>query len=248
LTESPPVTLTLALYKFYGPARVDVLQNLLICFSSPGQLNDPLEGIPPIKNPIGATELRLISDHSAKVNYKETFIRKLTDKLVSVGKSPRIARKLAAKAAETREARELIDQFPTQLALEVKSIADKILDGNMIEEAVEALGVYSMTETIASGPMWAHYANNYQGFALQFDLESSFFYSPENGNFLPKKVLYQNRQIEGLSDFRGEDVLLTKSVDWAYEKEWRMLVERSASKLTTPSGHSLFAIEASAIS
>ena len=66
------------------------------------------------------------------------------------------------------------------------------------------------------GPMWAHYATGQTGICIGFsteELKTAFF-----------KVNYEERD---LSEFSGPEGLLlamtTKSRDWAYEAEWRLI-------------------------
>lgn len=39
----------MALYKYFPAERIDVLQSGRVCFSSPLNLNDPFEFMPPLK-------------------------------------------------------------------------------------------------------------------------------------------------------------------------------------------------------
>jgi hypothetical protein len=72
---------------------------------------------------------------------------------------------------------------------------------------------FCLSETPDSAPMWAHYGSNGQGIVLEFSLSSEFFeVSP------PIKVRYGNRR-PTVKDTRA--ALVTKNVEWAYEREWR---------------------------
>ena len=219
----------------------------MVCFSSPKQLNDPLEGVPPIRNPIGSVELAFINAHAADYNFEDRLFEGSRQKFLAAGKSSRVARKLATKLLLSKPAKGLISGFPMALAAESANLTKIVLDNDLIGETTDGIGVFSMTETISSGPMWVHYGHNFEGFGLEFDLNSDFFHSSTSGTFLPKSVLYENRVIDGLGSMRDQDILMTKNVDWSYEKEWRMLRDRDTASLVTASGHCLFAINASAI-
>lgn len=241
-TETPS-----SLYKFYGASRIDVLENLSVCFSSTQQLNDALEGIPPIINAIGGAELNWISDHYSQTNLEERIIEKFTDRYILEGKSPRIARKLAWKLSRSKEARSLLKELKTQLPTAAAGLINFAIDSGVIDDVSENTGIFSMTECIDSGPMWAHYGQGFEGFALRFNLDHPFFRSKKNNGFLPKQVVYESRCIDGLSNARESDFFLTKSEHWSYEKEWRIFHNRDEADFTTPSGHSLFKIEPSVI-
>ncbi|HEY9274435.1 DUF2971 domain-containing protein [Achromobacter sp.] len=92
-------------------------------------------------------------------------------------------------------------------------------------------------------PMWAHYANNLQGFAIQFD-ESALERGVPNSGF--GNVSYLREPSKGLSDLLERAYVLqkpryiawlqqgvfqtayySKAEYWSYENERRMLVEQS---------------------
>lgn len=88
--------------------------------------------------------------------------------------------------------------------------------------------VGSLCETNTSVLMWSHYANNHSGFCIEYDLRNAANDNIAKQNLYP--VLYQDR-----SDTQREDAcsgiefyslysVLRKSTDWAYEKEWRIVL------------------------
>jgi hypothetical protein len=95
----------------------------------------------------------------------------------------------------------------------------------------EDLGVVSLAATVDNLLLWAHYASSHTGIAIEFhasDLTHGKFF----GDALP--VAYQV-DLPVVDVYRDEPtdqvrkILLTKSEDWAYEREWRITVtNRSA--------------------
>ena len=89
--------------------------------------------------------------------------------------------------------------------------------------------------------MWAHYAESHSGFLLEFDSESSFFkqqLSPEDKLRKLRKVHYSSKrpsltfqEANRLTDF------LTKSREWSYEREWRMIRPLQEATVTIKAGH-----------
>ena len=65
--------------------------------------------------------------------------------------------------------------------------------------------------------MWSHYANSHQGFALAFDTDHEFF----RNQTVP--VVYSTARPH-IRRGHWRDILRTKSVDWLYEREWRVIV------------------------
>ena len=90
------------------------------------------------------------------------------------------------------------------------------------------IGILSLTETPTNQAMWAHYADNHQGFVLTFDTANTFFHRRRslNDDFHHlRKVIYMARTPAGRSLIKldGNDIFFTKSDEWAYEREWRMI-------------------------
>ncbi|MEN9675992.1 MAG: hypothetical protein RIS76_1888 [Verrucomicrobiota bacterium] len=84
------------------------------------------------------------------------------------------------------------------------------------------LGVLCLVKSVNSNVMWAHYANDHKGFAVELDLESMPMV-----RFKPnlKEVKYSKDRPQA-----GEDVRLNlyyrKAAEWSYEQEWRIIVQR----------------------
>ena len=100
------------------------------------------------------------------------------------------------------------------------------------------LKISSFSEDHQSLLMWGHYANNHEGFCIEYDLSSM----DDNENL--KKYLfpvtYNNERFD-ITDFYIDNVInkkakdinrlihsvLYKSEDWEYEKEWRFVITES---------------------
>lgn len=73
--------------------------------------------------------------------------------------------------------------------------------------------------------MWSHYADGHRGFVLQFDTEALL----QNFKQCPQKVFYPpEKYYPSIKDFNERDCahmfLITKSSQWEYEEEWRILM------------------------
>lgn len=97
---------------------------------------------------------------------------------------------------------------------------------NVIKPLLLDIGVLSLSETHTNLVMWAHYANNHSGIVLEMDELHPFFHTPPHKHDLLHKV----RKVEYIakrpivnSDM-WENTLLTKSKEWKYEKEYRMII------------------------
>jgi len=89
------------------------------------------------------------------------------------------------------------------------------------------VGVLCLSEIRDSLLMWGHYTDNHQGFVIGFDQDHPFFSvrrGPEDEFGFLRQVKYcRSRPRVTLADTTGMEWFETKSDDWAYEKEWRMM-------------------------
>lgn len=105
------------------------------------------------------------------------------------------------------------------------------LDNRIVEEHMNTIrtnfGICSFSEIDDSITMWGHYADKHKGICLEFDANSEVFAQAV-------KVKYSNNiyciDINNSSDLseehllkHGYDLLFHKSVDWSYEREWRII-------------------------
>lgn len=105
------------------------------------------------------------------------------------------------------------------------------------EKLRTAVGVSCFTTRRDNSPMWAHYANRHSGICIEWDLpeEEEQFFLPEGFvkplPLLLQKVEYSKERPE-INIFDEGDTtggtlsksLLSKSLEWAYEEEWRLIV------------------------
>jgi hypothetical protein len=96
------------------------------------------------------------------------------------------------------------------------------------------IGIVSFSEVIDSHLMWAHYTNNYRGFAIEFkgteitvDLRKDQIARQTLTKVIyPKKI----KTIKRDYPFAMHYVLSTKMKHWQYEKEWRIICELTEKK------------------
>jgi hypothetical protein len=98
-------------------------------------------------------------------------------------------------------------------------------------ERLLQLGVACFTPNWDSPPMWAHYASNWQGFAIEYCIRQMDMASAnENSAFWQFWVNYGSRiKQTSLSELLFSPyeavsrILSTKTLPWSYEKEWRLI-------------------------
>ncbi len=192
------------LYKYLHPDRVDVLTNKMIRFTQPTIFNDPFE-----------TELNI------KRFASEEYTRKVYDELLEkkLSSVPKEFRQYVRKIMEKDESRECLNKKMGDLLPQSKEVIKDTIAKNV--------GILSLTEEKNNLLMWSHYAFSHTGFVIGFDSQNEFlnFRRSEQDEFgYLKKVQYkQNRPSLNFAEMNSEDVFFTKSIHWAYEKEWRIL-------------------------
>lgn len=109
-----------------------------------------------------------------------------------------------------------LDHMQRKLFASIKSIRSKV-------------GVLSLTQRFDSLPMWAHYADQAQGFVVQLDDLDSVFTGDATGSLnVPKPVGYTDHFTGMTFDPATQDRLFfSKLSDWAYEREWRIVTALS---------------------
>ena len=98
-------------------------------------------------------------------------------------------------------------------------------------ERLLQLGVACFTPNLDSPPMWAHYASNWHGFAIEYCIQQMTISSArDNDVFLQFWVNYGFRiEKTSLSELLFSPyeavrrILSTKTIPWSYEQEWRLI-------------------------
>ncbi len=112
----------------------------------------------------------------------------------------------ALKIAETAD--NLLADYPTWLEICRNLAADNTR-------------ILCLTEEVTNNLMWSHYANSHRGFAIELNVEKGV-----TGNLrqVLHKVKYVDRRplvsVHGAAELK---VFCSKSPDWRYENEWRIV-------------------------
>lgn len=213
------------LFKYVPPNRVDVLQTGLICFSRPSVLNDIFE-MQPIFEHLGTLE--------AVKKFEAEHWERMLDETIEGGharRTPEERRGLTLEQAKAL-ARERAGDVSAQVH-EVVESGRATVGARALAWLDSTVGVLSLTEAPDSLLMWAHYARRHEGFLIEFNSEHAFFHQRcgENGEFGElMRVKYGNRPKTVMIEATIGDLFFTKSIDWSYELEWRVVLplERAA--------------------
>lgn len=89
------------------------------------------------------------------------------------------------------------------------------------------IGVCSFTEVVDNHLMWAHYADNFSGWALEFGGQNVSM-KERKGHMIKHtltRVIYPKKLVKIKKEyaFAQNYLLTTKFKHWSYEKEWRFI-------------------------
>lgn len=85
--------------------------------------------------------------------------------------------------------------------------------------------IYCLTPRPSSTLRWSHYADNHRGLCLEFATDNELFRCAQRVVYLSDYPVWQPHTLLAT---RIEEALLTKSDDWHYEEEYRVVARRSA--------------------
>lgn len=88
---------------------------------------------------------------------------------------------------------------------------------NDIEKERKERKICSFSERKDNILMWSHYANNHKGFCIEYKFSDLL---RSSGLLMP--VIY-SKKLPGKSEPINIEVIFTKSIDWEYEHEWRII-------------------------
>lgn len=99
------------------------------------------------------------------------------------------------------------------------------LQRSAVRDIKSKAGILSLTSNWRSLPMWAHYADNANGFAIIFDNLERYFAGDETGVLDEVGLIEYSEFFEGMT-FRPSsqrNLFFLKYSDWAYEREARVV-------------------------
>lgn len=226
------------LYK-YMSKEVGTLfaRTLKVRFTQPSDLNDPFEFRPMIDIKGTADELRVVIEEKLNATFGsvEGVLAVIEQAAATNPNYPKlrvpidVLRKMLADNPALRQ--ELMEAMQRHRA--------EVLDNAKMEALWEAhweqfrqkmgqaLGILSLTEDPAHILMWTYYASEHFGVAVEFDDKHVWFNqkmsSSDDLRQLVRVTYVQNPHPRTWRQLNGIDVLYTKSSEWAYEREWRII-------------------------
>lgn len=246
------------IYKYVSEDRIDIIQNAHIRFTQPSEFNDPFEVYPYFKSFANIDFIDKSVDELKWDDYNKESVTKQIDKALNeayvsalkINPSKQTELNSALDYLKNHEilnsCKEILFREMNILKPEMKNMLGsclKLESGyrefmlKILRSALDKeIGILCLTEKYDNLPMWAHYANNHNGFVIEFDEKHSFFdqrTKPEELRRHLIKVRYSKQRPEiilydtNLTDSENLDnwinnFLCVKSDHWEYEQEWRM--------------------------
>jgi|SRR5690606_37285824 len=175
-------------YKYLPPKRLSYLDNELLRYTQPIDLNDPFECLP--KKP-------------TEKEFKDV-IKKVSELLPKMG-------------------------IPLNENVEILELEKMYREAYV--KVNNDIGILSLTKKWNNTLMWAHYTNSHKGFCVGFDPEDKYFQDYLSTNRekskTVKEVVYSDKRVEIPMEFENKELgfepFITKSTDWRYEEEIRVI-------------------------
>ena len=209
-------------YKYASPYLWDrILKAKQIRFTQPEVFNDPFEMQPFYES--------LAEDPEIQNNLSEAQLENTLKDLFQQ-QYPNLPAEI--QSLVPREFLRFYARMATPAALDH---APELLDGftgairsGLYKGFNENIGVLALTEKADNLLMWAHYAQNHKGFVIEFDHDHKYFNQqlhPSDEFRHIRKVVYSDKRPNvRISTFEdAADIFLTKSTEWTYEQEWRIM-------------------------
>ncbi|MDO4446497.1 MAG: DUF2971 domain-containing protein [Bacillota bacterium] len=163
--------------------------------------------------------------YSAPCNFNDVFDCDISVSEADIFNS---ALQIIPDKREVRKGSPMWRQLKQVINKEIRSLRDTF------ENMKRTAGISCLSESYESMLMWAHYANNHSGMCVEYELMKI----NEQLGFSPVPVIYNNERVKfsSINQDRIEsdmvkvfvESLTSKSFEWSYEKEWRIIRDEDA--------------------
>lgn len=226
-TEIPPV-----LFKYF-PAlpenRPSFLENQMVRYTQPSDLNDPLEFSLGFERLLGSKFERFFAEKFLDILDPE-FLYQEGVKRGVISKDFKKEEAILILRANIENASPAI---VAQLANPREAFGENFFDAynSTLQQSdiTDRFGIFSLSADAKNPPMWAHYSSNYCGYVVGLDTAHEYFKFTKADGVALFEVIYENTILSEFMDHIDDpkNILARKRSEWAYEKEWRHIRERT---------------------
>lgn len=162
---------------------------------------------------------------SAPINFNDIFDCDITVDKEKVEKS---ILEICPSMRGVRVGSPMWKTFKAQTRTSIKSMQDTFA------EMRSTMGIVCLSELDDSLLMWAHYANNHCGMCVEYELlefNKKLMFTPVPIIYSEERVCFTSFNTSTVERDASElfiKSLTTKSLDWSYEKEWRIIRDDAA--------------------
>ncbi|MFJ7982288.1 DUF2971 domain-containing protein [Lysinibacillus xylanilyticus] len=224
-------------YRNFTSNNIDNLKENIEWQSYPSEFNDPFDAmlkvsIDTFSSTLFRKDIDLYIDNAEKhgIHFTEEEIEEL---LSSVHPHITLAKKLLNYDPQLKNKDDEIQKYAELLNKKILENYDKVMD-NFRKGFNMGYLVTCFSEVKDSVLMWSHYSENHTGYCIEYDFKSL---GPDNSRVrLIEPVIYNDElfdateyYIETFSNQKGFNNLygiyptISKSSQWEYEKEWRLI-------------------------
>lgn len=218
--------------------NISAFENDQLWLSTSDRFNDPFDTLIQFDKEELIRALDALSNPDVFAAFKQYFVDggQIPRQVSHVVDSKEIdrLRELAKEKDSSKGGKDLDEQKKINLQLMIA------LCVNSLPQIVQRFStVVCLSERIDSILMWSHYADNHKGFALGYDLRPFLFPNGQGLGLFP--VVYDEKRYDA-NEFiiwlfcsllqipavnpdmmNSIKLLLYKSLDWEYEREWRLI-------------------------
>ena len=239
-------------FKYFPPERLEFLKNRLVRFTQPAELNDIFEITSGVNRFLGAKFSDILEEKFVSEIGNED---RIYGHLSKHGMVPKLMDPQVAKAT-IREALARIYFNDGFVRVEIKKLLDPLVaqfnDFDIFRDFSDDCGVFSLSSDALNPVMWYHYAKMYSGYVVGFDTFHPWFWREnEFGKSVCQlfEVTYENTIRSEFQDLLEDPIVpfLRKRLDWAYEKEWRMVKDLKQASAVVGNKVKLFEVPAEAV-
>jgi hypothetical protein len=114
----------------------------------------------------------------------------------------------------------------SQLSKEYKKLKEDFMrkpEQAFSKDWVANIGILCLTESFMNHLMWAHYADSHRGICIGLEKQKAPFNNAMQVEYSTERPEIEYPLHRIFTDKDLEQLLLTKSIEWSYEKEWRII-------------------------
>lgn len=196
------------LYKYRTAKQaIEIIKDGNLVFSPPSLFSDPFECRPAIKSLDDEDELIRSIGISGSSSGNYTYNSSSTD----------------INEPEVTPEEIYIRQHYSQPKNMGQLFVRMMIDDTVVNADILNIGILSLSSVNNSPLMWGQYADEHKGVVIGFNCNNELFAPSNDGYGIPMKVQYSTERPSWTASKIQHARYLTKSVDYMYEHEWRIL-------------------------